>query len=246
MWLGFFIPILASTLAIGTHHASASTRIQSALADSEPTMGGIPLTTRVHWMRRTNQALSDLGSPCPFIAFATVIVKHTTPGELGDLICIGVNENSKSGNPTSHGEIAAITNCTNILTDKNGRFNMTPLQALEAFKEFTLYTNVESCPMCAAAIRWAGFKEYVYGTSIETLVRKGWPQIRISSREIFEHSYDLPSSSKLIAGVLTNETDPYFAWQFDSSAPCPMGCDRPPSGNGYSVAYLIEDFSPFT
>lgn len=45
------------------------------------------------------------------------------------------------------GEIAAITNCTDILTNKHGRFKLTSLEALEAFKEFTLYTNAESCPM---------------------------------------------------------------------------------------------------
>ncbi|CAK5263307.1 unnamed protein product [Mycena citricolor] len=38
---------------------------------------------------------------------------------------------------------------------------------------------------CAAAIRWSGFREYIYGTSIETLIRQGWGQIRISSAEIF-------------------------------------------------------------
>jgi len=27
--------------------------------------------------------------------------------------------------------------------------------------------------MCASAIRWAEFKEYVYGTSIDKLVRNG-------------------------------------------------------------------------
>lgn len=27
--------------------------------------------------------------------------------------------------------------------------------------------------MCASAIRWAGFKEYIYGTSIDTLVERG-------------------------------------------------------------------------
>ncbi|QSS53969.1 nucleoside deaminase, Fcy1p [Histoplasma capsulatum var. duboisii H88] len=181
-------------------------------------------------MRKANQALPDLGSPCPWAAFGSVVVNHTTAEELGDLICSGVNENLKSGNPVSHGEIAAITNCTDILTNKDGRFKLTSLEALEAFKEFTLYTNAESCPMCAAAIRWAGFKEYLYGTSMETLIRMGWPQIRISSREVFEHSTDLPSSSNIIGGILMNETDTYFAWQFDPSSPCPRGCDRPRAG----------------
>ncbi|EEH23572.1 hypothetical protein PABG_05783 [Paracoccidioides brasiliensis Pb03] len=219
--------ILALTLAIGSQHSSASAGVQYPLAtNSELTLDGVPFSIRAYWMRRANQALSDLGSPCPFAAFGTVIVNHTKQGELGDLICIGVNENSKTGNPTSHGEIAAITNCTKVLTDKSGRFKMTPSQTLNAFQELTLYSNAESCSMCTSAIRWAGFKEYVYGSSIESLIRKGWSQIRISSQEIIERSYDLPSSTILIGEVLANETDPYFAWQYDPSAPCPAGCSR--------------------
>ena len=75
------------------------------------------------------------------------------------------------GNDT--GEIAAIANCTSILTDPTGRYNFTASQAQSAFSSLSLYTNAESCPMCASAIRWAGFKEYIYGTSIDTLVQRG-------------------------------------------------------------------------
>lgn len=79
---------------------------------------------------------------------------------------------------------------------------------------------------CASAIRWAGFREYVFGTSIDTLIQKGWSQIRISSWDVFEASFDLPSQSRFVGNVLANETDPYFSWQFDSSYPCPHGCSR--------------------
>jgi tRNA(Arg) A34 adenosine deaminase TadA len=175
-------------------------------------------------MRRANQALADLASPCLFAAFGTVIVNHTSPTSLGDEICIGVNSNSRLGNPTLHGEIAAINNCS--LELQGPRFNMTPAEALNALKSFTLYTNAESCPMCASAIRWAGFKEYVYGTSIDTLIEKGWGQLRISSMEIWRQSFDMPNMGRLIPEVLVNETDPYFSWQFDPTAPCPGGCSR--------------------
>jgi tRNA(Arg) A34 adenosine deaminase TadA len=180
-------------------------------------------------MRRANQALAELGSPCPFAAFGTVIVNHTGLN-LGDEICIGANSNSRLGNPTLHGEIAAINNCS--LELQGPRFNMTPAAALTAMRSFTLYTNAESCPMCASAIRWAGFKEYVYGTSIDWLIEKGWGQIRISSMEIFKASYDLPTVSRLIPEVLTNETNAYFGWQFDAEARCPAGCARAGSIGG--------------
>ncbi|THY14236.1 hypothetical protein D6D02_04383 [Aureobasidium pullulans] len=93
--------------------------------------------------------------------FGTVIVNHTavTPDGLGKLVCIGINEDSKTGNPTLH--------------DPTGRYNFTVSQAQSAFSSLSLYTNAESCPMCASAIRWAGFKEYIYGTSIDTLVQRG-------------------------------------------------------------------------
>ncbi|OQD91106.1 hypothetical protein PENANT_c001G01504 [Penicillium antarcticum] len=129
------------------------------------------------------------------------------------------------------GEIAAIKNCTAILTDPHGKYRMTAAEAQVAFTDLTLYTNAESCPMCASAIRWAGFREYVYGTSIDTLIQKGWGQIRISSMDIFEASYDLPSQSRLMGGILANETDPYFLWQYDPSYPCPSGCSRTKSGS---------------
>ncbi|OGE55593.1 hypothetical protein PENARI_c004G04142 [Penicillium arizonense] len=129
------------------------------------------------------------------------------------------------------GEIAAIKNCTAVLTDPHGKFRLTASEAQAAFVDLTLYTNAESCPMCASAIRWAGFREYVYGSSIDTLIQKGWGQIRISSADVFEASYDLPSQSRLMGDVLANETDPYFLWQFDPSYPCPHGCSRTKDGS---------------
>ena len=174
------------------------------------------------------------------------------------------------------GEIAAIQNCTAVLTDPAGPYKLTPKQAQAAFADLSLYTNAESCPMvrppdsnifsggnpprnphlpprpfnlrvtpyapnadplfspdsdsllpqCASAIRWSGFREYIYGTSIATLIERGWAQIRIPSIDVFERSFDLPNPSRLLAGVLTNETNPLFSWQFDPGAPCPAGCAR--------------------
>jgi len=57
--------------------------------------------------------------------------------------------------------------------DPKGRYGFTAMEASAALAELSIYTNAESCPMCASAIRWGGFKEYVYGTSIETLIKKG-------------------------------------------------------------------------
>jgi hypothetical protein len=82
------------------HFTSAST--QDVEAGEDP----ISFETRAHWMRRANLALLELSSPCPFAAFGTVIVNHsdTSTSPLGKEICIGVNQNYKTGNPTLHGK----------------------------------------------------------------------------------------------------------------------------------------------
>ncbi|KAI1412459.1 cytosine deaminase [Hypoxylon sp. FL1857] len=196
---------------------------QSPISESTLSINGVSFTTRAYWMRQANLALRQ---PCPYAAFGTVIVNHTGNSGPGELVCTGANSGSSTGNPILHGEIAAINNCTAILTDPSGPYKLSPSEALAAFSGLSLYTNAESCPMCASAIRWAGFREYVYGTTIDALIAKGWGQIRISSMEVFRQSFDLPKPSRLIAGVLTNETDPYFFWQNNPEYPCPRGCSR--------------------
>ncbi|TID12804.1 TAD2-subunit of tRNA-specific adenosine-34 deaminase [Venturia nashicola] len=219
--------LLAST-SLSTSHSNHHIRrhlSQEPLSQHDLSINSVPFSTRAYWMRRANQALTDLGNPCPFAAFGSVIVNHTDPtNPLGTLICIGANANSAKGNPTLHGEIAAINNCSAVL--QAPPYSLTPAAALAALPKLSLYTNAESCPMCASAIRWAGFREYVYGTPIDSLIEKGWRQIRVASFEIFEKSMDLPNPSRLIAGVLTNETDPYFSWQYDPIQSCPKGCAR--------------------
>jgi tRNA(Arg) A34 adenosine deaminase TadA len=211
-------PLLASLLTLLTltsaHRSSGSPKTpQHPISSLELTVNGIPPSTRAHWMRAANAALAASGSSCPFAAFGTAIVNHTSSNGLGQLICTGVNQNSATGNPTLHGEMVAITNCSAILTDPAGPYKLSAAEALAAWGDLTLYTNAESCPMCASAIRWAGFKEYVYGTSIGRLIETGWGQIDIGSPE-----------------VLANETDPYFLWQFQEAYPCPGHCGRGATG----------------
>ncbi|KZV96630.1 cytidine deaminase-like protein, partial [Exidia glandulosa HHB12029] len=208
----------------------AQSDLQSTLARPNANINGIPFSTRVYWMRQANAILASSGSPCPQSAFGSVIVNHTLPG-VGDLVCTGVNSRALTGNPTMHGEVAAISNCSRIFTDMEGRYKMTPAQSVAAFAQLSIYTNAESCPMCATAIRYAGFREYIYGTSIETLVQSGWTQVRIPSQEIFRQAYELPNGGRMIAGVLSNETDIYFGWQNDHEAQCPPGCARTETGH---------------
>jgi tRNA(Arg) A34 adenosine deaminase TadA len=132
-------------------------------------------------MRLANEAVAELsGSPCPFAAFGSVIVNHTNNDGLGDLVCIGANENSQTGNPSLHGmfysidwqgyrpvngygvgEIAAIKNCTAVLTDPHGRFRLSPSAAESAFADLTLYTNAESCPMVRISFPYCVSERYI-------------------------------------------------------------------------------------
>lgn len=110
---------------------------------ADTTSDSVPFITRAYWMRAANQVLFDSDSPCPFRAFGTVIVNHTVPG-LGELVCAGINLVSNTGNPTEHGEIVAINNCTEIFTANNG---LTPDEVSKAFSQLSLYTNGEACPI---------------------------------------------------------------------------------------------------
>lgn len=219
-----FLALTASLAASHSHgHEHQHQHDQTILAE-EPTTS-ITTAIREQWMRVAIQALHDLASPCPFSAFGAAIVNHTSSSP-GDLICIGANTIADDGNPTLHGEIAAINNCTSVLRDPNGPYKLSPEETSEAWKQLSLYTTAEACPMCASAIRWAGFKEYVYATSSETLIEAGWPQMSINSRELFERSGMVEPSTAILTDVLRSETDGLFDWQFDSRAPCPAGCSR--------------------
>jgi len=68
--------------------------------------------------------------------FGAVIVKN------GEIIATGVNEVTKSNDPTAHAEIIAIRNACKILDS----FQLDDCE---------IYCSCEPCPMCLGAIYWA-------------------------------------------------------------------------------------------
>ena len=68
--------------------------------------------------------------------FGAVIVKN------GEIIAMGVNEVTKSNDPTAHAEIIAIRNAC---------------KTLDSFQldDCEIYCSCEPCPMCLGAIYWA-------------------------------------------------------------------------------------------
>jgi len=205
---------------------------------SSPTWTPPSPSVRHFWMREALSSLTTLrSSPCPHEPFGTVIVNHTSsdPSDIGDLICIGAND-IELGNPTLHGEIAGINNCSAVLTDPDGHWKLTPTELSQAWSHFTLYTTAEPCAMCASAIRWAGFRECVYGTSAKMMVKMGWPVIDIEAKEVFERTSRLETQTALLTAG-SNEADPYLAWQYQDGESCPLGCD----GNGEAGSCRAEE-----
>ena len=109
-------------------------------------------------------------------------------------------------------------------TAKFTEAGMTPTRVHAAWGDLSLYTDAESCPMCAAVIRWAGFKEYVYGTTIEHNYNADWGVLTLSSYAILQQSRALPGTQTMkLAGILKNETDPLFGWQYQPDARVRIG-----------------------
>ncbi len=86
--------------------------------------------------------------------------------------------------PTAHAEIVALRQ----LGQQLGRHQ---------FGGHSLYTTGEPCPMCAAAIAFAGIDHVVFGASIAQ-ISDFLPQIRIAAAEVFAQS---PLRVRLEGGV---------------------------------------------
>ena len=78
--------------------------------------------------------------------FGTVIVKN------GKIIATGVNEVTKSNDPTAHAEMIAIRNACEKL-------NSFQLDGCD------IYCSYEPCPMCLGAIYWARPKSIYFANS---------------------------------------------------------------------------------
>lgn len=78
--------------------------------------------------------------------FGAVIVRD------GEVVATGTNRVTANNDPTAHAEVSAIrAACTKI-----GSFKLTGC---------TCYTSCEPCPMCLAALYWAGVERIFYGNT---------------------------------------------------------------------------------
>jgi len=125
----------------------------------------------------------------PRAPFAAIIVDNKT----GEILCKGLN--AAKHNPTLHGEMVAINNCSS----KHPGIN---------WSETTLYTTTESCTMCQSAIVWAKISRTVFGSSIEYLKKCGWSQIDIDSQFVVSRSPFYQGT--ITGGVLADRTNSLF------------------------------------
>ena len=135
------------------------------------------------------QQTIDLGRTNRQHPFGAIIVDRSRDAVLAE----GINQSGS--NPIRHGEIVAINNCANKLTDVN-------------WSSLTLFTTAEPCPMCMGAMLWCGFDSVVFGTSIPTLTALGWNQISIRATEVVQQSHR-PQTS-VTGGVLESQCDLLF------------------------------------
>jgi tRNA(adenine34) deaminase len=131
----------------------------------------------------------EIGRDNPDGPFGCVIVD----GVSGEVVSEGLSDAERS--PILHGEMVAIIDLLEARPD----IDRSPL---------VLYTTAEPCPMCSGAIFWSGIPRVVYGTSIQSLKRYGWPQIDLPCEEIFDRAS--PGGFEVVGGVLEAECDALF------------------------------------
>ena len=78
--------------------------------------------------------------------FGAVIVRN------GEVIATGTNRVTANNDPTAHAEVNAIRSAC----AKEGTFKL---------EGCTCYTSCEPCPMCLAALYWAGVERIFYGNT---------------------------------------------------------------------------------
>jgi tRNA(Arg) A34 adenosine deaminase TadA len=125
----------------------------------------------------------------PAAPFGALVVS----AESGEVLAEGLNAVRES--PSRHGEMVAI----DAWAAAGGRADDGGL---------VLYTTAEPCPMCMAAVLWAGIGTVVYGTSIPALVRAGWSQIDIRAEEVVRRTPF--ADCTIVAGVREAECDRLF------------------------------------
>jgi len=135
------------------------------------------------------------------LPFGAVIVRGN------QVVAEGCNRVYAANDPTAHAEIVAIRLACEAVGSP-------------VLEGCTIYSSSEPCPMCLAAIYWAGIGKIIYANDLATAAVAGFGDARLY-REIA-----LPAESRTIpmAQRLAAEAKPVFdAWQAraESAGPGP-------------------------
>jgi tRNA(Arg) A34 adenosine deaminase TadA len=91
--------------------------------------------------------------------------------------------------PTCHAEVNAIR----LAARRLGAYDLSGCR---------IFSTTEPCPMCFAAIHWAGIDEVVYGTRIADVARLGFRELSISNRTMRRLG---GSAVRIVGGELREE-----------------------------------------
>jgi guanine deaminase len=97
--------------------------------------------------------------------FGACIVRH------GEVLALARNTVLAEQDPTCHAEINAIRAASRLL----GAHRLSGCQ---------LYSTTEPCPMCFAAIHWAGIEQIIYGSRIRDVQRLGFNELALGNRQM--------------------------------------------------------------
>lgn len=107
---------------------------------------------------------------------AVIVHKYT-----GEVLCTGWN--NRSIRYDEHAERDVIDRCTASLFPNGANGANHP-----GWVNTTLYTNVESCPMCAASILNRGITRVVYGAGLEGFAAKCYTTALLTMKEYRDHA----------------------------------------------------------
>ena len=126
-------------------------------------------TDREQMVKVADFTLRSMETPFP-TPFGSSIVAT----EDGSLLSRQVNHGRQHGDPTAHAEVHVIrAACRKIKS--------------MSLRGYTLYSTCEPCPMCMAAILWAGLDRVVYGATIGD-ASKYCNQIYTSAKQLVKKS----------------------------------------------------------
>jgi len=135
------------------------------------------------WMRRAlAEARGNLARPDGG-PFGACIVRN------GRVVAAARNTVLARRDPTCHAEVNAIR----LVARKLGTHDLSGCR---------IFSTTEPCPMCFAAIHWAGIDEVVFGTRIADVARLGFRELTISNRTMRRLG---DSEVRIVAGVLRKE-----------------------------------------